>query len=180
MSRPHRRQRGIAAPPGAGRAGPRVAGVADHVDPHPPISGQKSVILNSRDSGLAAPPAPLASTRLTVRLAVNPGDRFVRFSLRPFSRYATPVGTYGTSIKVAVPGGEISSVALPGSETLAVQPPLTGGAQVLMGDVRPMEAALPAGATDEVVFDFEISPPSGACGLPAPTASYLVDDLRVE
>ena len=49
-----------------------------------------------------------------------------------------------------------------------------------MGDVRTVEVPLPAGATDQVVFDFSTFNVSFDCGLPAPTASYLLDDLRVE
>jgi hypothetical protein len=117
---------------------------------------------------------------MTVRLAVNPGDRFVRFSLRPISSYSSSstVGTYRTSIRCAVPGGEIVRVALPTTETLGAPQMLANGVTVWLGDPRSVEVALPAGTADELVFDFSTRR-SSDCGPPEPTASYLLDDLRV-
>ncbi len=142
-----------------------------------PISGQKSALLSS-DYGLLTL-AGGVSGRLTVRLAVSPGDRFVRFSLRPLAQYSQVVGTYGTSIRMAVPGGEIANIALPTTETLSVQQTLPNGASVWLGDVRTVEAPLPATVGSEVVFDVDMYQ-SFQCGLPVQGVSYLLDDLRVE
>jgi len=165
----------VAAEDGFEGAGTSIGG-APVVDATllPPLDGTRSVLL----TGTAV--AGVSGTRLTVRLAVAPGDSVVRFTLRPLSPFSYGASTYGTSIKMASPGGAIVRVALPGAEALGTQQALPGGTTVLMGDARTMEAALPAGAADEVVFDFVVASPSGACGLPIPNVGYLLDDLRVE
>jgi hypothetical protein len=170
----------VAAEDGFEGAGATVGGAAV-VDATvvPPINGSKSVFVSPR--GFGPQLAGISSTRLTVRLAVTPDDRFVRFTLRPLSPYTSGgTSTYSVSIKIAAPGGAIARVTLPPQETLGSQQTLPGGASVWMGDSRPIEVALPAGTVDEVVFDFIAAAPSSGCGLYPPTASYLLDDLRVE
>ena len=141
-----------------------------------PISGEKSVLLLAT-AGYPAVPVGLSKS-LTVRLAVSPGDRFIRFSLRPLDQYSQFNGT-GTSIRMAVPGGEIATIALPTTETLNVQQMLPGGTSLWLGDARTVEAPLPATVGSEVVFEIDLYQ-SFQCGLPFPSFGYLLDDLRVE
>lgn len=146
----------------------------------PPLSGQRSVLVGAT-GGWSPPINGVKGDRLTVRLAVSTGDRVVRFSLRPVSSFSASVSGYGAEIRLAAPGGSIARVALPQSENLSQQQTMpNGGPQVWLGDARAMEIPLPTGVADEVVFDFGIAVSGGSCGLPIPTASYLVDDLRVE
>jgi len=89
------------------------------------------------------------------------------------------VGGYGTSLRLAAPGGEIVSVPLPPIGSLDTAWSSPGGASFKLGPINQIEAALPSGVTNEVVVDFSTVQSYG-CGLPAPIASYLMDDLRVE
>jgi hypothetical protein len=144
----------------------------------PPISGQQSAFIASAsdaDARLAG-----GSRQLTVRLAVSPGDRFVRFSLRPLSHFSGEVGTYDLTIRLAVPGKPIAHVAVPSREQVSVPQTVEGGGSVWFGDIRTVEVPLPAGVADEVVFDFRTNALTFACGLQVATASYQIDDLRVE
>jgi len=143
----------------------------------PPISGQQSAFIASGDPGS---PLSIGSRQLTVRLAVSSGDRFVRFSLRPLSRFSGEVGTYNVAIRLAVPGAPITHIALPPREQLSVQHTRDDGVSFWLGDIRTVEAPLPAGVAGEVVFDIRTDGGGFGCGLQAAAASYQIDDLRVE
>ncbi len=142
-----------------------------------PISGQKSALVGS---SLTSYPLP---SRFTVRLAVAPGDSVVRFSLRPFT---TDVMLYsdlfGTQARLAVPGGEIVNVPLGNLGTSGTNQVTPSGMNIILGDTVELEAPLPSGATDTVVFDFQTGAyGDDACrGAMIPPASYQIDDLRVE
>ena len=144
----------------------------------PPITGQRSVALVGR---YGYPVALEGSRRLTVRLALAPGDTVVRFSVRPFSQFDTFASTSETSFRVFVPGGAIASANLPPGETIGTRVMVAGGSNTIsFGAVRTVEIPLPAGASGDIVFDAATFIPSVDCGLAPPTVSYLLDDLRVE
>jgi hypothetical protein len=108
------------------------------------------------------------TTSLTVRLALAPGDRWVRVS----SREVAGVGTVNFlgSIQVGAVGGRATTKPLPTS--LDMPAGLVGGKQVFLGDVKTTQVPLPDGATGEVVVMIA-SDSTNPAGL-------LIDDLRVE
>jgi len=157
----------------------------------PPISGQKSALVTARLGPFSNLPID-DSFHMSVLLAVKPGDRVVRFALRPIASSGGSADTGGTVIRVAVPGGTIALATLPRQEDLKIEQSLSGfprASKVWVGDVRTVEVPLPPDATSEVIFDFMVSASgvalqngliTSACGLLPPPVSYLVDDLRVE
>jgi hypothetical protein len=149
----------------------------------PPISGQKSVVVLPR-WGFPIPVPNATGSHLAVRLAIAAGDTTVKFSLRAVGGLQSTASTYGTAIRVAVPGGAITQATLPQSEPLteefAIPGSAGGSSRVYLGATRMVTIPLPTAASNEVVFDVVVGPDTTACGLLPPTAGYLIDDLRVE
>jgi hypothetical protein len=146
----------------------------------PPISGKRSVVVGPRN---AASVAFGSGDLLTVRLAVQPGDRVVRVAIRPFGAFENVASTSCSLIQVATSGGPIVRLPLPANEavTTPVAVGTPGSSQVWFGPVRTEEIGLPPGAASEVVFQAGGGPPSPGCAGPFLTsAAYLIDDLRVE
>jgi hypothetical protein len=149
----------------------------------PPITGTRSAIVSSHNDGLFALPSSMA--RLTVRLAVAPGDRVVRLAVRPFN--VTPYGfrTDNFKMSVAVPGGSIVSVPLPLMEELATPHDvqlIDGQTKTgLFGATRTIEIPLPNDVGQEVILQAGAESFQPDC-LPFhhARAAYLIDDLRVE
>lgn len=166
----------IAAEDGFEGAGPTLGGTQVVQAPAlPPIAGTRSVYLAGNFAAGAS-----AGRRFTVRLAVAPGDKVVRFSLRPVFQFQQTAIPYGSAIRVAVPGGSIVEAPLPGAETPTVRHDSgMGGPPLWLGKTVAIEVGLPADAKDEVVFDAAVGP-GGVCGLITPVPGYLIDDLRVE
>jgi len=136
----------------------------------PPISGTRSAMVADPHSSFVG-----SHHALTVRLPVQPGDTKILLSVRPFG--VLPSVPSNFQVRVAAPGGGISSLVLPG-ETLAFTG--FGSGRPFLGDVRTLELSLPPGTSSEVVFDFSVKGRGEICGLLDPGASYLIDDLRVE
>jgi len=137
----------------------------------PPISGERSALVGYPTVGYSQ------SARFTVRLAVAAGDRVVRFSLREFIPNGFP-GGLNTQLRLAAPGGAIASVPLTqlsgGTDQV-----LPNGMHVTAGPVTAIEAPLPEGVGNEVVFDLQTGIINPGCTLPLPVPGYQIDDLRV-
>ena len=142
----------------------------------PPISGQHSLVVTSTNFG--QPLLGVTSQHLAVRLPVQAGDTVVRFVLQFFGGYQFG-STSGVQLRVGAPGGGVTAVTLP-SEMLSTQATGTLGQTLWLGAVRTIEVPLPSGTTTEVVVDALGSANSTLCGLPSPSVSLLLDDLRVE
>jgi len=143
----------------------------------PPISGQKSLLVGS---SLSSYPLP---SRFTVRLAVAPGSTVVRFSLRPFTTYVMLYpDLFSTQARLAVPGGQIVNVPLANLSASGTNQVTPSGVHIILGDTVGIEAPLPSGVADTVVFDFQTGAyGNDACrGAMIPPTSYQIDDLRVE
>lgn len=141
----------------------------------PPITGLRSAVLAG-----SLTPATLPGTRhLGVRLALQSGDKVVRFNLRPWGNYQGTLGTSNLAIVVAVPGGASTTKPMPGAVALSTML-VVGSNTVWLGDVIHVEVPLPSGAASEVVVDLNTYPVQSSCGLQPTNASYLVDDLRAE
>jgi len=171
----------VAAPPLVAEDGfegsATMVGGAQIVDASvlPPITGTRSAVLVASSTSTA-----IAGTRrLGVRLAVQTGDKLVRFNLRPWGPYQATLGTSNLAITVAVPGGASTIKSMPGAAALSLKV-MVGSNTVWLGDVIPVEVSLPTGASSEVVVDLNVNPDQSPCGLQPTNASYLVDDLRVE
>lgn len=143
----------------------------------PTISGQKSLLVGALISTYPLP------GRFTARLAVAPGNSVVRFSLRQFttSTMLYP-DLFGTQARLAVPGGEIANATLGNLGTSGTKQVTPAGMNIILGDIVEIEAPLPSGVTDTVVFDFRTSAhgDTGCIGPPIQASSYEIDDLRVE
>jgi hypothetical protein len=144
----------------------------------PPISGEKSALLGTPgDPGVPFP----HSQRFTVRLAVSAGDTVVRFSLGQFVSSGVLLGGgFNAQVRLAVPGGTIAAVPLTDLGSAGTDQLLPGGTHVTVVEVTMIEAPLPSGVGDEVVFDFQNGIYSASCSLPVPVSGYQIDDLRVE
>jgi hypothetical protein len=152
---------GFESVPESGFAGAKVLSGADA------ISGARSLYI---------PPAsfPTAPPRLAFRLAVAPGDRFLRFAYRTVN----PSSSTAVYFAMGSEGGLIIRLALPGDP-----PPLTqatiDGTAVTLGPTMTFAAALSADVTDEIVVQRTGSP--AACGFPSPPIpGIIIDDVRVE
>ncbi|HEY0709487.1 MAG TPA: hypothetical protein VGG33_21940 [Polyangia bacterium] len=148
----------------------------------PPISGTKSVVVVSRfGGGRILPGAAGTSDRFSARFVVNAGDTRVRLALRPLGELNLTASTQGAALRVAVAGGNITQATLPPNETLTQELELPGNRRVYAGPVRTVEIPLPAAVAvgGHVVVDLSVDGPT-VCGLPAPKAGYLIDDVRVE
>jgi hypothetical protein len=141
----------------------------------PPIAGARSVLLPpSAWAGL-----PVATRgRITVRLAVEPGDTRVRLSVQPVSMSERFFSGNGEFFRVAS-GGAITRLAREArEEPVTVSGRTTpGGLGVWLGRAATVEIPLPPGTKDEVVFD--ASNENAFCSWPM-SDGYLLDDLRVE
>ena len=88
-------------------------------------------------------------------------------------------GGLNTQLRLAAPGGAISSVPLTqlsgGTDQV-----LPNGMHVTAGPVTAIEAPLPEGVGNEVVFDLQTGIINPGCTLPLPVPGYQIDDLRVE
>jgi hypothetical protein len=139
-------------------------------DAHAPITGQRSLFI-PRQPGWGT------TFRVSARLKVNPGDRFVRATVRLITG---PSGimplTASFPMSLIGPGGIRASVG-----QIEVKPPLAPMASpfgsTVWGAAQTVELALPAGIGDEVLVD--IHRPA-FCGLGSPPDGALIDDLRVE
>ena len=140
---------------------------------YPVLAGNKSVLVTPRYFTGASSP------RFTVRLARAANDVVVRVTLRPLGVYAATVGTYGVSLRIAVPGGNIVNATLPMNEDVPTTLPGVSRPALFIGAARTVEIALPAMTGPEIVFDLSSQTPEG-CGLFPPTAGYLLDDLRID
>jgi hypothetical protein len=142
----------------------------------PPITGVRSLLVGAL-SGYGGGGAP-GETRFTARLAVSAGDRVVKLALRAASSLEGTLSSYGTTLRVAVPGGAVAGATFPTTE--ATTPQQVGANRVFLGALRTVELPIPAGAAGEVVFDLSVGDLGAGCGLAPPGAAYLVDDLRAE
>jgi hypothetical protein len=155
-------------------AGASLGGATVVQSPYPVIAGQKSVLVTPSVGWFGQP-----SRRFTARLARMGNDAVVRVTVRPIAGLSPTVGTYGTKLRIAVPGGAIVEAKLPPFESLPTQvASLPAQGTVYVGPARTIELPLPPMAGPEIVFD--LSTESAGCGLLAPTAGYLLDDLRID
>jgi hypothetical protein len=137
-----------------------------------PLTGARSFYLGDLRAPGAA--ANHIAQYLFVRLALNPGDKVLRFAYRTVAPrdglgfdISIDMGTVGRSI------GGVSGVSL-----LTPSTPTTWstGETVYLGDVRTMETPLPTDAAEELVLMLltNVDPTAtDATGL-------LIDDLRIE
>jgi hypothetical protein len=142
-----------------------------------PIAGTKSALVFSSfggtNQGLNAGP------RLTVRLALSPGDTRVRATVRTVTPYAGLSMFYGT-LQIATPGKTVKPGTVPPAGPLT-EIPLPQGSRVWVGPSRQLEVPLPPDAAGEIVFDLIVAYAGYfSCGLPPPPGGLLIDDLRVE
>jgi hypothetical protein len=142
----------------------------------PAITGTTSVYVSSG----YGPPLAQSGEPLTVRLPVQAGDTKVRFSYRIVAQNQGILGfsSVSATATVGVVDGKIShgTQFVDGGHRTMLDGVDAG--TIYLGDVQTMEIPLPAGATNEVVF--ELSTLGVSCGPTPPTAGVLVDDLRVE
>jgi hypothetical protein len=93
---------------------------------------------------------------------------------------SSPASTFGTILRIAVPGGSIVPATLPGEEDVPTVLEATPARQsLLIGAPRTVEIALPAMTGPEIVFDLSTENFEGCGQFPRP-AGYLLDDLRVD
>lgn len=142
----------------------------------PPITGTTSVYVSS----VYGSPINQSGAPLTVRLPVQAGDTKVRFSYRIVAQNQGILGfsSVSATATVGVVDGKTShgtQFVDGGHRTMLAD---VDAGTIYLGDVQTMEIPLPAGATNEVVF--ELSSSGFSCGPTSPTAGVLVDDLRVE
>jgi hypothetical protein len=143
--------------------------------PLAPIAGGASVYLGN--AGAPMPGGVPPGTTLLVRLARAPGTTKVTFTYREVMPGATTEFGYAGRVQVGSVGRAVAtSGPLPQPKTGTTQ--TWGAATVSVSDLGTMDLALPADATDEVVF--AITATTFDCGPFLTGAGLLVDDLRVE
>jgi len=140
----------------------------------PVLAGAHSLYIG-RPEMLSRPCSTQQISLATLRLAVPPGARSVRFSYRAVSTFAMETGR--PSVAVGSEGGSISRADLIGTlvPTKVASP---DGGQRYFGEPRTFEVALPVDVGPEVLVDFEDL--AEGCGVPRSPTGLLVDDLRVE
>jgi hypothetical protein len=152
----------------------------------PPITGSRSaVVYSGYPAGMFS--RPYATARLSVRLAVAPGDRVVRFAVRPFAVDGWPYfSPHETDMRISVPDGPLVSAMLPQQELLPTRvevrgPDGTVPTRLEFGETRTIELALPANPGPEVLLEVGPGARAKSCPpfLPSQVA-YLVDEIRVE
>lgn len=132
----------------------------------PALSGTKSLYVY---------PYPTLFGPVIFRLAVQPGDKVVRFSYRATSMYSGGFYFWGT-VAIGSPGSPVASLThLPFGEPHTMLPSAVGGTSTL-GPLSTAELPLPDPGAREVVleiFGTEVGGGESQTGL-------IIDDLRVE
>jgi hypothetical protein len=148
-----------------------------HGGPLTPIAGETSLILNTGfGGGFGFLPYHLGPG-VALRLAVSPGDTVVRFKAQLVAVYELQQATFFGDVRVGSPGGTLGRLTnITARDFAKVTLPVDG--DVYVSPVATIELPLPAGTTDQVVF--EIAGVTGGCGLPPPPTALIIDDLRVE
>jgi hypothetical protein len=142
----------------------------------PVISGTRSLYIPS----LQAQPGSgwNEATQLALRLALEPGDKVLRFAYRTVNADLSPSQPF---YLMASEGGQIvyqMLFATTATTTIATFP---GGGQASLGPIMTAEFALPPDAVREIVFTRNLRACCGGGTHPVMTAAgIIIDDLRAE
>jgi hypothetical protein len=141
----------------------------------PVLAGTKSLYSPALFSGIGALPP---YTPLALRIALAPGDQFVRFSYRVVAQSETTF-VWGPTLTIGAPGSAAGAVMLASeSGTFAPFQP-ANQATIYLGELKTAEIPIPAGSTGDLLIQRVES--FTTCGLPPPPAAgIIIDNLRAE
>ncbi|HVZ71975.1 MAG TPA: hypothetical protein VHJ20_06330 [Polyangia bacterium] len=152
------------------------AGVLDG-GPLTPISGKKSLLLNTGfGGGFGFLPYALGPS-LAVRVPVPAGAKVLRFSRQLIAPDSTQGSMFVGAIRLGAPWHTVET-QMNVAATDFTQTTLPGNGDVYVTSVKTIELPLPEGAGSEITF--EITGVTFACGLPPPPTVLVIDDLRAE